>query len=67
SSYPKSCTEVESSSLFEMISGRKTDNLTYTYAKGNQLSKVTDATVISSGFKDGANVADEYLYDPNED
>ncbi|MCH7403877.1 hypothetical protein ACFOUP_16245 [Belliella kenyensis] len=43
------------------------DNLTYTYAKGNQLSKVTDATGISSGFKDGANVADEYIYDPNED
>ncbi|MCH7403556.1 DUF6443 domain-containing protein [Belliella kenyensis] len=41
------------------------DNLTYTYAKGNQLSKVTDATGISSGFKDGANVADEYIYDPN--
>ncbi|MFD2033694.1 DUF6443 domain-containing protein [Belliella marina] len=41
------------------------DDLTYTYAKGNQLSKVTDASGMDSGFKDGANVSDEYLYDKN--
>ncbi|MFN3801746.1 JAB-like toxin 1 domain-containing protein [Belliella pelovolcani] len=41
------------------------DNLTYTYNKGNQLSKVTDASGVDSGFRDGTNVSDEYLYDAN--
>jgi len=39
------------------------DNLTYTYAAGNQLSKVNDATAMPAGFSDGANVTTEYTYD----
>ncbi|KEO71621.1 DUF6443 domain-containing protein [Anditalea andensis] len=41
------------------------DNLTYTYAKGNQLSKVTDVSGMDSGFKDGVNLEEEYVYDAN--
>ncbi len=44
------------------------DNLTYTYASGNQLSKVedTNATTIGTGdFKNGANITTEYTYDTN--
>jgi len=41
------------------------DNLSYTYAKGNQLSKVTDASGMDTGFKDGTNETTEYTYDAN--
>jgi len=43
------------------------DQLTYTY-NGNQLRSVTDnapATHRQEGFKDGATLADEYVYDAN--
>ena len=39
------------------------DNLTYTYAAGNQLSKVDDATANPAGFNDGAQATTEYTYD----
>ncbi|HEY8933822.1 MAG TPA: DUF6443 domain-containing protein [Cyclobacteriaceae bacterium] len=39
------------------------DNLTYTYGRGNKLTKVTDASANVAGFTDGANVANEYVYD----
>jgi RHS repeat-associated protein len=39
------------------------DNLTYTYASGNLLSKVTDASADTLGFRDGANLTTEYTYD----
>ncbi len=41
------------------------DNLTYTYATGNQLSKVADASGSTAGFNDGANATTEYTYDPH--
>ncbi len=39
------------------------DNLAYTYASGNKLSKVEDATANTVGFKNGANTTTEYTYD----
>jgi RHS repeat-associated protein len=39
------------------------DSLNYTYATGNQLSKVDDAATNTSGFSDGANQTTEYSYD----
>jgi RHS repeat-associated protein len=39
------------------------DNLTYTYATGNQLSKVEDSGT-TAGFNNGANTTTEYNYDP---
>lgn len=40
------------------------DNNTYTYYSGtNRLRKITDVTNSTQGFKDGANVTDEYTYD----
>ncbi len=41
------------------------DNLAYTYASGNQLSKVADASGDPSGFNDGANQTTEYTYNTN--
>ncbi|AWW28894.1 hypothetical protein DN752_01410 [Echinicola strongylocentroti] len=41
------------------------DKLGYTYAKGNQLSKVADASGSTEGFKDGTNQTTEYFYDEN--
>jgi RHS repeat-associated protein len=41
------------------------DNLSYTYASGNQLSKVTDSSGKTAGFKDGTNQTVEYTYDDN--
>lgn len=41
------------------------DNLSYTYASGNQLTKVTDSSGKTAGFKDGANQTVEYSYDDN--
>jgi len=41
------------------------DNLTYTYAAGNQLGKVADASAVPVGFNDGANSTTEYTYDPH--
>ena len=42
------------------------DNLNYFYpANSNRLSKVTDLTNNTSGFKDGTNTTDDYLYDAN--
>ncbi|MBS1559961.1 MAG: hypothetical protein JST69_14680, partial [Bacteroidetes bacterium] len=41
------------------------DNLTYTYASGNQLSKVADASGNMGGFNDGINTTTEYTYDPH--
>jgi RHS repeat-associated protein len=40
------------------------DNLTYTYATGNQLSKVEDAGIVTVGFNDGnhGTAATEYTY-----
>ncbi len=38
------------------------DNLAYTYASGNQLSKVADASGNTAGFNDGANTTTEYNY-----
>ena len=43
-------------------SPQQIDNLTYTYATGNQLSKVTDAATAAGGFSDGSNTAREYNY-----
>ena len=40
------------------------DQLVYSYS-GNQLQKVTDATSIEFGFKDGTNTGDDYIYDDN--
>jgi RHS repeat-associated protein len=40
------------------------DQLVYEY-NGNQLEKVTDATGIEFGFKDGTNTDDDYSYDAN--
>ncbi|NMM48530.1 RHS repeat-associated core domain-containing protein [Flammeovirgaceae bacterium KN852] len=40
------------------------DLLTYTYAKGNQLSKVSDSGT-EEGFKDGTNTSNDYVYDAN--
>ncbi|WP_298507390.1 DUF6443 domain-containing protein [uncultured Kordia sp.] len=40
------------------------DQLVYEY-NGNQLEKVTDATSIDFGFKDGTNTGDDYSYDAN--
>jgi RHS repeat-associated protein len=40
------------------------DQLIYNY-NGNQLEKVTDATGIEFGFKDGINTDDDYSYDAN--
>lgn len=42
------------------------DNLTYTYAAGNMLSKVDDAIAFvtgQTGFNNGANITTEYTYD----
>jgi RHS repeat-associated protein len=39
------------------------DQLTYTYAAGNQLSKVADASANTGGFNDGTNQTTEYTYD----
>ena len=39
------------------------DSLTYTYANGNQLSKVDDASGNTAGFNDGSNTTTEYTYD----
>jgi RHS repeat-associated protein len=39
------------------------DNLTYTYATGNQLSKVDDASANTTGFADGSSATTEYTYD----
>jgi len=36
------------------------DNLSYTYASGNKLSKVTDTSGKTAGFKDGTNQTTEY-------
>ncbi len=44
------------------------DNLVYNYEdneKSNRLRKVEDGNSHASGFKDGADVANEYLYDDN--
>jgi len=41
------------------------DNLSYTYASGNKLSKVTDTSGKTAGFKDGTNQTTEYFYDDN--
>jgi RHS repeat-associated protein len=38
------------------------DNLTYTYASGNQLSKVEDSSGDVLGFKNGATATSEYTY-----
>ncbi|MEO9803165.1 MAG: DUF6443 domain-containing protein [Reichenbachiella sp.] len=40
------------------------DDLDYDYV-GNQLTKVTDASGKDTGFKDGANATNEYVYDAN--
>ena len=40
------------------------DNLSYTY-NGNKIQKITDSGSATLGFKDGANVATEYVYDVN--
>jgi hypothetical protein len=45
---------------------QKTDSLTYTYASGNQVSKIEDmiATTIGTGdFKNGTSATTEYTYD----
>ena len=41
------------------------DILGYTYDAGNKLVKVTDIGNATYGFKDGANLTTEYLYDAN--
>ncbi|MBL0741392.1 RHS repeat-associated core domain-containing protein [Chryseolinea lacunae] len=45
------------------------DNLTYNYGadllRSNKLMSVSDASVNTEGFKDGANTALDYSYDPN--
>ncbi len=41
------------------------DNLTYTYATGNKLSKVEDATSDVKGFSNGSTATTEYEYDTN--
>jgi RHS repeat-associated protein len=41
------------------------DNLTYTYASGNQLSKVDDASASATGFNDGSTQTTEYTYNTN--
>ena len=41
------------------------DNLTYSYDSGNKLTKVLDEGNAFFGFKDGADTAMEYSYDPN--
>lgn len=40
------------------------DDLDYDYV-GNQLTKVTDASNKDTGFKDGSNASEEYVYDAN--
>ncbi|MEP0114003.1 MAG: hypothetical protein ABJE72_07655, partial [Reichenbachiella sp.] len=40
------------------------DDLDYDYV-GNQLTKVTDASGKDTGFKDGVNTSEEYVYDAN--
>ena len=41
------------------------DNLVYTYDSGNKLKKVLDNGNDTYGFKDGANLTTEYVYDTN--
>ncbi|CAM1344617.1 DUF6443 domain-containing protein [Tenacibaculum amylolyticum] len=41
------------------------DNLVYTYDGGNKLKKVLDNGNGTYGFKDGTNIATEYIYDLN--
>ncbi|MEQ8425518.1 MAG: hypothetical protein RIA63_12465, partial [Cyclobacteriaceae bacterium] len=41
------------------------DSLTYTYATGNKLSKVEDATSDVKGFSNGSTATTEYEYDTN--
>lgn len=41
------------------------DNLIYSYDSGNKLTKVTDSGNATYGFKDGTNLATEYMYDAN--
>ncbi|MEI9920876.1 MAG: DUF6443 domain-containing protein [Bacteroidota bacterium] len=41
------------------------DNLTYTYASGNLLSKVEDSGGATVGFSDGVHTTTEYTYDAN--
>lgn len=50
--------------LIRQVSSSEIDNLTYVY-NGNQLSKCSDATSSSEGFKDGSNIQLEYTYDAN--
>jgi len=40
------------------------DELTYSYASGNQLTEVSD-TRSEAGFKDGTNTGNDYMYDAN--
>jgi RHS repeat-associated protein len=47
------------------IVGAAMDDLTYTYAAGNKLSKVEDASADIKGFKNGSVATTEYTYDGN--
>jgi len=53
--------EVKGAQLFKFTSTLM-DNLSYTYANGNQLSKVEDASIDPAGFKNGVNNTTEYTY-----
>ncbi|MGJ1501380.1 DUF6443 domain-containing protein [Sphingobacterium multivorum] len=41
------------------------DELDYTYGNGNRLKKVKDNSIHPAGFRDGADMAEEYTYDAN--
>lgn len=52
-------------SLNRKSKGVTMDSLQYEYTNGNQLSKVTDDSQNSEGFKDGDDLTTEYEYDAN--
>lgn len=47
-----------------LVPALEIDELNYTYENNsNKLIKITDASTVTSGFNDGANTSNEYLYD----